>query len=144
MSQKSALQAHIDGLCEQLGISDKPYKDDTTIKDLEKLIDELEAQIPDDTAGDGMDVGGTDGTDLTEITMVDESALPPGAVIQNDAEGPEVVANEKGDLLIKALVSIQLRSHGKSVIVLAGDSAYVEEQAALDAVSEDVAVLLAK
>ncbi|GAB6263910.1 hypothetical protein [Photobacterium sp. R1] len=144
MSQKAALQAHIDGLCEQLGISDKPYKDDTTIKDLEKLIDELETQIPDDTAGDGTDGEGTDDTDLTEITMVDESALPPGAVIQNDVEGPEVVVNGKGDLLIKAKVSIQLRSHGKPVLVLAGESAYVEEQAAMDAVSEKVAVLLAK
>ncbi|MDO6707926.1 hypothetical protein [Photobacterium sp. 1_MG-2023] len=144
MSQKTALQAHIDGLCEQLGISDKPYKDDTTIKELEKLIDELETQIPDDTDGDGTDGEGTDDTDLTEITMVDESALPPGAVIRDDLDGPEVVANANGDLLIKADVSIQLLSRGERVFIPAGDTAYVEESVALDAVAEKVAVLLAK
>lgn len=148
MSQKTTLQAHIDGLCEQLGISDKPYNDGTTIKELEKLIDELEKQIPDDDDDD--DTGGADdftdtGLDgLVEIGTVDDSELPPGAVILEDADGPEVFTNDNGDFLIKAEVSIQLLSHGQRVFIPAGEATYVEESAALAAVDEKVAVLLAK
>lgn len=57
MSQKTPLQKHIDGLCEELGITEKPYHSNTTIAELQKIIDELEAKLPeeDNDASDDLD-----------------------------------------------------------------------------------------
>ncbi|MFV0576065.1 MAG: hypothetical protein ACK5NC_11725, partial [Vibrio sp.] len=46
MSQKKQLQAHIDSLCEELGMTEKQYKSDTTIAELQTIIDDLEDQLP--------------------------------------------------------------------------------------------------
>jgi len=58
MSQKTPLQKHIDGLCEELGITEKPYNSNTTIAELQKIIDELEAKLPeeDNDASDDLDI----------------------------------------------------------------------------------------
>ncbi|MBF4238166.1 hypothetical protein EAY82_27055, partial [Vibrio anguillarum] len=45
---KQPYQEQIDGLCNELGITEKQYTDKTTIPELEAIIDKLEAQLPDD------------------------------------------------------------------------------------------------
>ncbi|EJB8455074.1 hypothetical protein MW332_004930 [Vibrio parahaemolyticus] len=169
MSSKEHLQKHIDGLCEELNVTKSPYKSNTSVTELQKIIDDLEEQLPDenddeladdqvlDDANDGVIDGDlVDGAltltsdsgqpDITEIPpgshvgAFKESQLPEDAVI--DESGVEVSANEAGDLELKALVTIGLISHGKRVMVRKGTTAFIEESAALDAVDEGVAVLL--
>ncbi|MDF4625041.1 hypothetical protein [Vibrio parahaemolyticus] len=169
MSSKEHLQKHIDGLCEELNITKSPYKSNTSVTELQKIIDDLEDQLPDDNddeladapvlddANDDISDGDlVDGdlaiasdsgqTDITEIPpgshvgAFKESQLPEDAVINES--GVEVSANEAGDLELKALVTIGLMSHGKRVMVRKGTTAFIEESAALDAVDEGVAVLL--
>ncbi|GAA03226.1 hypothetical protein [Photobacterium leiognathi] len=144
---KAPLHAHIDGLCEELNITDKPYTDKTTIEELQIIIDELEAQLPDDSDGidEGDDLSQTDvkNSDVL-IGSIDESDLPSGAVIDDGLDGPEVKSNADGDLLIEAACTVQLISHGNTLLLAKGKQAYVDEDAAMTAVEEQVAFFVAK
>ena len=169
MSSKEHLQKHIDSLCEDLNITKSPYKSNTSVTELQKIIDDLEDQLPDDNddeladdqvlddandeiidgdlvEGDLAITSDSGQPDITEIPpgshvgAFKESQLPEDAVI--DESGVEVSANDAGDLELKALVTIGLISHGKRVMVRKGTTAFIEESAALDAVDEGVAVLL--
>lgn len=156
MSQKKPLQQHIDQLCTELGIEDKPYTEKTSIPDLQKIVDDLEAKLPDEESEPESDETETlEGGDLPpeepetlevesgiEIGLVDKSELPDDAVIED--AGVEVESNESGDLLIKAKTTIRLQSHGQSLKISKDQTAYVDEQAAMDAVEDGLAVLLAK
>ena len=183
MSQKKPLQQHIDQLCTELGIEDKPYTEKTSIPDLQKIVDDLEAKLPDEESepesdetetlegGDlppeepetlevesGTEIGLVDKSELpddaviedagvevesgTEIGLVDKSELPDDAVIED--AGVEVESNESGDLLIKAKTTIRLQSHGQPLKISKDQTAYVDEQAAMDAVEDGLAVLLSK
>lgn len=156
MSQKKPLQQHIDQLCTELGIEDKPYTEKTSIPDLQKIVDDLEAKLPDEESEPESDETETlEGGDLppeepetlevesgTEIGLVDKSELPDDAVIED--AGVEVDSNESGELLIKAKTTIRLQSHGQPLKISKDQTAYVDEQAAMDAVEDGLAVLLAK
>ncbi|EOV3439722.1 hypothetical protein ACOW85_000164 [Vibrio parahaemolyticus] len=172
MSSKEHLQKHIDGLCEELNITKSPYKSNTSVPELQKIIDELEDQLPEEndvelvddqviddiTDGDLSDGvidgelvdGDPTGTDvqpgITEIPSGSHVGVVKESQLPEDAvideSGVEVSANEAGDLELKALVTIGLISHGKRVMVRKGTTAFIEESAALGAVDEGVAVLL--
>ncbi|WP_031410617.1 hypothetical protein [Vibrio parahaemolyticus] len=172
MSSKEHLQKHIDGLCEELNITKSPYKSNTSVTELQKIIDELEDQLPEDndvelvdnqviddiTDGDLSDGvidgefvdGDPTGTDvqpgITEIPPGSHVGVVKESQLPEDAvideSGVEVSANEAGDLELKALVTIGLISHGKRVMVRKCTTAFIEESAALVAVDEGVAVLL--
>jgi hypothetical protein len=156
MSQKKPLQRHIDQLCTELGIEDKPYTEKTSIPDLQKIVDDLEAKLPDEESEpESDDIETLDGGDLppeepetlevesgTEVGLVDKSELPDDAVIEDASV--EVESNESGDLLIKANTTIRLQSHGQPLKISKDQTAYVDEQAAMDAVGDGLAVLLSK
>ena len=145
-STKAPLHSHIDGLCEELCITEKPYSDKNTTEELQIIIDELEAQLPDD--GDCID----EGDDLSQpyvknsdvlISSIDKSDLPSGAVIDDGLDGPEVKSNADGDLLIEATCTVQLISHGNTLLLAKGEQAYVDEDSAMTAVEEQVAFFVA-
>lgn len=168
MTNKELLQKRIDELCKELGIAESPYTDKTTEKQLNAIIDELEAKLPDeddehdesDQSHDGSDQEASDPDDTSgsqvaptpdsdgqaptakEVLAI-ASELPEGATLTDDDNVPEVQSNAEGDLKVKALKTFQALSHGKTVIVTKGETAYLEEQAAMDAVDAGAAGFLA-
>ncbi|WP_337165770.1 hypothetical protein [Vibrio fluvialis] len=168
MTNKELLQKRIDELCKELGIAESPYTDKTTEKQLNTIIDELEAKLPDendehdesDQSHDGSDqkASGPDDTSGSQAAPTPDSdgqapaenevlaiasELPEGATLTDDDNVPEVQSNAKGDLKVQALKTFQALSHGKPVIVTKGETAYLEEQAAMDAMDAGAAGLLA-
>ncbi|WP_315919923.1 hypothetical protein [Vibrio fluvialis] len=168
MTNKELLQKRIDELCKELGIAESPYTDKTNEKQLNAIIDELEAKLPDendehdesDQSHDGSDqeASGPDDTSGSQAAPTPDSEgqapaenevlaiaseLPEGATLTDDDNVPEVQSNAKGDLKVQALKTFQALSHGKPVIVTKGETAYLEEQAAMDAVDAGAAGLLA-
>ncbi|MBY7903589.1 hypothetical protein KW507_22065 [Vibrio fluvialis] len=168
MTNKELLQKRIDELCKELGIAESPYTDKTTEKQLNAIIDELEAKLPDegdehdesDESHDGSDqeAPGPDDTSGPQTApptdsdgqapaenevLAIASELPEGATLTDDDNVPEVQSNAEGDLKVKALKTFQALSHGKTVIVTKGETAYLEEQAAMDAVDAGAAGFLA-
>ncbi|MCG6227117.1 hypothetical protein [Vibrio furnissii] len=164
MTNKELLQKRIDELCKELGITKSPYTDKTSEKQLNAIIDELEAKLPDendehdesDQSNDGSDqeAFGPDDTSSSQAAQTPDSEgqapaenevlaiaseLPEGATLTDDNNVPEVQSNAEGDLKVKALKTFQALSHGKTVIVTKGETAYLEEQAANDAVDAGVA-----
>ncbi|MBY7981366.1 hypothetical protein KW452_02335 [Vibrio fluvialis] len=167
MTNKELLQKRIDELCKELGIAESPYTDKTTEKQLNAIIDELEAKLPDegdehdksDQSHDGSDqeAPGSDDTSGSQAAPTPDSAgqapaenevlaiaseLPEGATLTDDDNVPEVQSNAVGDMKVKALKTFQALSHGKTVIVTKGETAYLEQQAAIDAVDAGVAGFL--
>lgn len=167
MTNKELLQKRIDELCKELGITESPYTDKTTEKQLNAIIDELEAKLPDegdehdesDESHDGSDqeAPGPDDTSGSQVApppdsegqapaenevLAIASELPEGITLTDDDNVPEVQSNAEGDMKVKALKTFQALSHGKTVIVTKGETAYLEEQAATDAVDAGVAGFL--
>ncbi|WP_165311047.1 hypothetical protein [Vibrio ziniensis] len=165
MTNKEMLQKRIDELCKELGITEPQYTDKTTEKQLNILIDDLEAKLPDEGGDDdasendaGSDSQGSDAdasasneesqaaeskdeASSEEKVLVLSGDLPDGATLIDDENVPEVDSNEAGDLSIHALKTFQAISHGKKVFVNAGETVFLEEQAAIDAVDAGVAGL---
>ncbi|MGI2879341.1 hypothetical protein ACRTDO_00900 [Vibrio furnissii] len=164
MTNKELLQKRIDELCKELGITKSPYTDKTSEKQLNAIIDELEAKLPDEgdehdksnESHDGSDqeASGPDDTSGSQVAPPPDSAgkapaenevlaiaseLPEGATLTDDDNVPEVQSNAEGDLKVQALKTFQALSHGEPVIVTKGETAYLEEQAATDAVDAGVA-----
>ncbi|ENM3868745.1 hypothetical protein WKN18_003282 [Vibrio cholerae] len=77
-----------------------------------------------------------------EVLVLSADELPDGAVI-DEGKSPEVIANDHGDVKIRALSAFQIMSHGKPLLLLPGTDAFVEESAALDAIDAGVAALYA-
>lgn len=153
MSQVETLKKHIDSLCEELGIQTAPYKSNSTVKELQKNIDDLEAQLPEEDDSDdetdvsadneAADAGDDDIASGTEISAVSESDLPDDAVVED--KGVEVSANSSGDIEIKAhKYTIELVSHGERVKIVKGKSAFVEEKVAVKVVDDGHASFLSK
>ncbi|MGL6025866.1 MAG: hypothetical protein ACRC0U_01930 [Vibrio sp.] len=161
MSQKPQLQKHIDGLCDELGITDKQYSSNTTIGELQSIIDELESKLPDGDAEQDEEPELGVGDDLIDEP---ESKLPDGDAELNEDPAPEsgdeiikahpansvakgeveTSSNDVGDIEVKAKLTVILKSHGKTVKIVKGASAFIEKSAALDAVEEGVAAFLSK
>ncbi|ENQ8613729.1 hypothetical protein ACEQ7L_000207 [Vibrio fluvialis] len=164
MTNKELLQKRIDELCKELGIAESPYTDKTTEKQLNAIIDELEAKLPDegdehgepDKSNNASDqkAPGPDDTSGSQVAptpnsegqtpaknevLAIASELPEGATLTGGNNVPEVQSNAEGDMKVKALKTFQALSHGKTVIVTKGETAYLEEQAATDAVDAGVA-----
>ncbi len=192
MSQKQQLQKHIDGLCEELEITEPQYNSKTKVEQLQAIIDELEAKLPEDSDDvnneteevpeseddDALDThqlevgddeqnpsaavvtdyeqdvsnpvedsvqddelpSSIDTPSGTEVGLVDISELDPDDVVEDASV--EVDGDEKGNVAIKAKVTIMLSSHGKPVKILRGETAYVSKEAAMQAVEEKLAVFL--
>lgn len=143
-STKAPLHSHIDGLCEELGITEKPYSDKNTIEELQAIIDELEAKLPDD--GDGDDGEGGEGDEGNELLIgtIALTDLPNGAIVDHGVDVPAIKTNSLGDVLIEAICTIQLISHGNAMVLNKHQREYVDEKAAMAAVDEGVAYLVAE
>lgn len=142
-STKAPLHSHIDGLCEELGITEKPYSDKNTVEELQAIIDELEAKLPDE--GDGDD-GEGDGDESNEL-LIGTMALPGspnGTIVEKGIDVPAIKTNSLGDVLIEAICTIQLISHGNAMVLNKHQREYVDEKAAMAAVDEGVAYLVAE
>ncbi|WP_417519829.1 hypothetical protein [Marinobacter sp.] len=166
MSKKQLLQKRIDELCQELGITEPKYTDKTTEAQLNTIIDELEALLPDDGSDENVQSGATTtssdpllnhtaGEETPEGTtaagpasaqtdvLVTSGLLPDGSTLTEDGPVPEVKTDDAGDLLVHALKTFQCRSHGQTAIVLQGQEKYLDEQAAMDAVDAGVAAFVA-
>lgn len=140
-STKAPLHSHIDGLCEELGITEKPYSDKNTVEELQAIIDELEAKLPDE--GDGDEGDGDEGNELL-IGTIALTDLPNGAIVDHGIDVPAIKTNSLGDVLIEAICTIQLISHGNAMVLNKHQREYVDEKAAMAAVDEGVAYLVAE
>ncbi|EOD9110312.1 hypothetical protein ACJRNF_004613 [Vibrio parahaemolyticus] len=144
---KQPYQEQVDKLCQELGITEKQYNANTTIPELEAIIDKLEAQLPDDVESDAdIDSGEENtenhasGNDEIEISMTD---LPDGAVIDESPDlQVEVSGDDEGNLEVKAVSTFRCRVNDERITVLAGQRKLLPEDVAMDAVDIGVAVLI--
>ncbi|NMU67153.1 hypothetical protein HKA89_00040, partial [Vibrio parahaemolyticus] len=73
MSRKENLKKRVDELCKELGITEPQYSDKTTESQLNKVIDDLEAKLPDMDESDDEAPSQTEGNDANH-TAGDQSA----------------------------------------------------------------------
>ena len=92
MSQVKALKEQIDTLCQEKGV-EAEYKSNSTISELEEMLVALQ----------GSDSG-------------DSSDSEDGTLTLSETE-----SSSEGDVLIKALQTLQLLSHGQRVTLRKGD-----------------------
>ncbi|MBE4585499.1 hypothetical protein BOO29_11050 [Vibrio navarrensis] len=164
MTNKEMLQKQIDALCNELGINEPQYTEKTTEKQLNAIIDELEAKLPEegdeDDENDGIDsstghsLDASSGEETTEGGTPTDKApsekdvlamagnLPKDAELSDGAD-VEAISDEQGDVLVFGLKTFECVSHGERVTVKQGDEAYLEEKAALDAIEASVAAFRA-
>ncbi|MGI9835676.1 hypothetical protein ACJPQX_20755 [Vibrio vulnificus] len=139
---KQPYQEQVDKLCQELGITEKQYNANTTIPELEAIIDKLEAQLPDvDTdSGEENAEKHASGNDEIEISMTD---LPDGAEIDESLDlQVEVNGDDEGNLEVKAVSTFRCRVNDERITVLAGQRKLLPEDVAMDAVGIGVAVLI--
>ncbi|MBN8108650.1 hypothetical protein [Vibrio vulnificus] len=163
MTNKEMLQKRIDALCEELGINEPQYTDKTTEKQLNGIIDELEAKLPDEgdenddidsTIEHNLDADSSEETTEGNATtgkvpseknvLVMAGDLHEDVALINDDETVEVVSDESCDVLVFALKTFECISHGRRITVKQGGEEYLEEQAAIDAIEANVAAFRAQ
>ncbi|HCG7105025.1 TPA: hypothetical protein NJ322_004326 [Vibrio parahaemolyticus] len=142
---KQPYQEQVDQLCQELGITEKQYNANTTIPELEAIIDKLEAQLPDDSeletdSGEENTENNSGVNNEIEISMTD---LPDGAEIDESPDlQVEVNGDDEGNLEVKAVSTFRCRANKERITVLAGQHKLLPEDVAMDAVASGVAVLI--
>ncbi|UTV28995.1 hypothetical protein [Photobacterium atrarenae] len=165
MSRKDNLKKRIDALCQELGISDVPYRDTSTETQLNTMIDELEAKLPgedesddeitqdeeagpetqtsdiEDHAGGESNEAANPVQDQTEV-LVGVGDFPPGASL-NDERVPQAKVNDEGLIQVKVLSSFQCQVGDHPKLLKVGEEPYLDEDTAMEAVEAGVAVIIA-
>ncbi|EJB8454882.1 hypothetical protein MW332_004730 [Vibrio parahaemolyticus] len=103
MSSKEHLQKHIDGLCEELNVTKSPYKSNTSVTELQKIIDDLEDQLPDDNDDE---LAGAQVLDDANDELVDAQVLDDAndEIIDGDfVEGDFALTSDSGQPDITAI-----------------------------------------
>lgn len=161
MSRKENLKKRVDELCKELGITEPQYSDKTTEAQLNKVIDDLEAKLPDmdesddeaqsQTQGNDANHTASDQSEQTESQASEKSEvligaaveLPDGATILDDGEPPEVNADEKGNVQVLVDKPFQCLQGQKTVLLKRGDKPFLDEETAMEAVDSGLAYFVA-
>ncbi|RMZ62409.1 hypothetical protein, partial [Vibrio anguillarum] len=152
---KQPYQEQIDGLCNELGITEKQYTDKTTIPELEAIIDKLEAQLPDDEeteqSNETEQLSDTELVDVSqpdeqlvdeiqdnevEITLTDD--LPDDTPIDESDLDVEVNSDEAEQLEVIAKSTFVYEVDGQRHTVVKGTRKFVPKDVAMDALSVNV------
>lgn len=129
---KKPHQEQIDALCNELGITDPQYTGKTTIAELEKIIDKLESQLPDESDGDAIEIHAVSNDDIPDDAVVDEGS----------ASDVEIDTDTSGHLKVKALKTFVTRVGGEDVMQHPNDISFLSESDAMHAVELGVACLI--
>ncbi|ELI1833453.1 hypothetical protein RQV66_001257 [Vibrio alginolyticus] len=161
MSRKENLKKRVDELCKELGITEPQYSDKTTEAQLNKVIDDLEAKLPDmdesddeaqsQTQGNDANHTASDQSEQTESQASEKSEeligaaveLPDDATILDDGEPPEVNADEKGNVQVLVDKPFQCLQGQKTVLLKRGDKPFLDEETAMEAVDSGLAYFVA-
>ncbi|MGI2002037.1 hypothetical protein [Shewanella frigidimarina] len=162
-TKKKPYQDQIDNLCKLLKVDQHLYDDKTTIAELEDIINQLEAKLPDDDAeSNSSDTPASTGN-------VDDSAAQadPALIAESQASSTEVKVSaatgvpsdlassiavgdveinglSNGDVEVEATSTFRCNVDGKRVTVLRGQRVNLPEDIAFDAVSSNVACLVGR
>ena len=145
---KQPYQEQIDNLCKELGITEPQYTEKTTIQELEAIIDNLEAQLPDEedesTNLEQPDTSkeAESSNDEVEITLSDD--IPDDAEIDDSDITVEVNSNEEEKIEVKAVSTFRCRVGDERITVVSGNRKFLPEDVAMDALQLGVAVLIGK
>ena len=142
-TKKDLLKKQIDELCLELGVENCPYDDKTSEAKLNTIIDDLEAQLPDegDDEGASTSQSSTDQGSDSETAQTDSGSSQVNVLATgSDSSGSELSGTD--DIQIVALSRFHCVSHSKTVDVLKGDNPFLEKQAALDAIKAQVAKMV--
>lgn len=161
MSRKENLKKRVDELCKELGITEPQYSDKTTEAQLNKVIDDLEAKLPDMDESDDEAQSQTQGNDANHTTSVQSEQtesqtseksevligaaveLPDDATVLDDGEPPEVNADEKGNVQVLVDKPFQCLQGQKTVLLKRGDKPFLDEETAMEAVDAGLAYFVA-
>ncbi|EGQ8056464.1 hypothetical protein QPP81_003614 [Vibrio alginolyticus] len=161
MSRKENLKKRVDELCKELGITEPQYSDKTTEAQLNKVIDDLEAKLPDMDESDDEAQSQTQGNDANH-TASDQSEqtesqtsekpevligaaveLPDDATVLDDGEPPEVNADEKGNVQVLVDKPFQCLQGKRTILLKRGDKPFLDEETAMEAVDAGLAYFVA-
>ncbi|MCR9549214.1 hypothetical protein [Vibrio antiquarius] len=157
MSRKENLKKRVDELCKELGITEPQYSDKTTEPQLNKVIDDLEAKLPDmdesddeaqsqtqgndanHTASDQSEQTESQASEKSEVLIGAADELPDDATVLDDGEPPEVNADEKGNVQVLVDKPFQCLQGQKTVLLKRGDKPFLDEETAMEAVDASLA-----
>jgi hypothetical protein len=162
MSRKDNLKKRIDELCGELNITEPQYDDKTTEAQLNAIIDELEAKLPDgdESENEDEDQSQTQGNDVdnpasgenqeAEIQTSDKAEvlvgigeLPEGETISDDGVIPVAKTNDQGEMQVLVTKPFQYVVDGKPVLAKSGEKPFLDEDTAMEAVEAGLAHIIA-
>lgn len=162
MSRKDNLKKRIDELCGELNITEPQYDDKTTEAQLNAIIDELEAKLPDgdesenedeeqsQAQGNDVDDSASGESQEAEIQPSDKAEvfvgigeLPEGETISDDEVIPVAKTNEQGEMQVLVAKPFQYVVGGKPVLAKSGEKPFLDEDTAMEAVEAGLAHIIA-
>ncbi|MCL1124156.1 hypothetical protein [Shewanella surugensis] len=132
---KSKTRCHeqIDMLCKELGISEPQYQANTSIKELESIIDKLEEQLPDEGANSDLDV------ELPiQQSSDDEHKQAPTSKPSSEMSAESDI--DRQSIQVRALKTFRCRVDNERVDVLKSKLKTLPQTVANDAIRAGVAV----
>jgi len=162
MSRKENLKKRVDELCKELGITEPQYSDKTTEPQLNKVIDELEAKLPDmdesddeaqsqtpendanHIAGDQSEQTESETSEKSEVLIGAAVELPDDATVLDDGEPPEVNADENGNVQVLVDKPFQCLQGQETMLLKRGDKPFLDEETAMEAVDAGLAYFVAQ
>lgn len=162
MSRKDNLKKRIDELCGELNITEPQYDDKTTEAQLNAIIDELEAKLPDGdesenededqsqaqgndvdnpASGESQEAEGQE-SDKPEV-LVGIGELPEGESITDDGVIPEAKTNDQGEMQVLVAKPFQYVANGEPVLAKSGEKPFLDEDTAMEAVEAGLAHIIA-
>lgn len=162
MSRKDNLKKRIDELCGELNITEPQYDNKTTEAQLNVIIDELEAKLPDgdesenedeeqsQAQGNDVDNSASGESQEAEIQPSDKAEvlvgigeLPEGETISDDEIIPVAKTNEQGEMQVLVAKPFQYVVGGKPVLAKSGEKPFLDEDTAMEAVEAGLAHIIA-
>jgi hypothetical protein len=165
-TKKKPYQDQIDNLCKLLKVDQHLYDDKTTIAELEDIINQLEAKLPDDDAESNSSdtqtsTGNVDDSaaqadpaliekkpesqaSSTEVKVSAATGVPSDLASSIAVGDVEINGLSNGDVEVEATSTFRCNVYGKRVTVLRGQRVNLPEDIAFDAVNSNVACLVGR
>lgn len=162
MSRKDNLKKRIDELCGELNITEPQYDDKTTEAQLNAIIDELEAKLPDgdESENEDEDQSQAQGNDVDNPAsgesqeaedqesdkpevLVGIGELSEGESITDDGVIPEAKTNDQGEMQVLVTKPFQYVVNGEPVLAKSGEKPFLDEDTAMEAVEAGLAHIIA-
>jgi len=162
MSRKDNLKKRIDELCGELNITEPQYDDKTTEAQLNAIIDELEAKLPDgdESENEDEDQSQAQGNDVDDPAsgesqeaedqesdksevLVGIGELPEGESITDEGVVPEAKTNDQGEVQVLVAKPFQYVANGEPVLAKSGEKPFLDEDTAMEAVEAGLAHIIA-